>query len=156
MNNLQEMYQEYAFIEPSEAGSVPATGLAGALPYILRTYEGCRWYYIVFKPFDRSYAKKPKWYLERGLEKCFKYILNPEFAIYTRERMDCAKVHINGLVCSRLILDLDGKNYCNKYRISCAELDTLGDRRRVLTYICKEEMESNPWEAFIDYRLKVH
>lgn len=159
MHEMHELYQDYAFIDPpvvpSGAGSVPATGLAGAMTYINRTYEEGKWYFIVFKPFDRAYEKNPIWYLTRGLEKCSNYILNPQFAMYTREKQ-AKKVHINGLLCSRIDLSsVQGKNYCNKYKIHIDELETLGDRRRVLEYICKEESTDNTWSPFIDYRMKL-
>lgn len=164
MDRLQEQYTEYAFIDDphvqSGAVSVPATGLAGAFtkcaPYMLRTYEGCKWYFIVFKPFNRAYDKAPSWFMHKGLEKCSTKVVSPEFALYTREK-NAAKVHINGLVCYRGDLDsLHDRNFGNKYKLHISELHTLSDRQNVLKYICKEEFQdNNTWTLYEDYRIKI-
>lgn len=155
-------YKNYAFIyDPiidcsSEAGGEGEAG-AGAMTYmhdmndiINRSYEEpFKWYFIVYKPYDRAYEKQPDWFQARGIDRVRKSLKSPAY-ILTRELL-ATKTHINVLMAS-CDPPLDNTDLCNKYKLHVSELPTLGDRQRVLHYITKENT-SRPFVKYQDYIL---
>lgn len=157
IDKIQEMYQNYAFL--------PMTGSAGeavteaTIPTVYsmgkqlveRSYEKPnKWYYLVFKPFDRAYARDIDFFKVKGLDKCRKILKHPTSYIITRE-IEANKVHINMIVCTQEDLSQkDGSNYCSKYKIFARELKSTGDRLRVLDYITKEASVRS-FTKYLDY-----
>lgn len=154
---LVKNYQEYAFIDEDHPPEGGANAEPGAIAYwehdmeriINRSYEGpCKWYLVVFKPFNKSYAKWGDWYTYKGLDSCRKYFKRPRAYILTRE-IKAEKVHINALVCTERP-PVHQAVYNNKYKLHVSELSQLGDRHRVLTYITKES-RVRPFNLYLDY-----
>lgn len=161
LNRIQKLYSTYAFQNMAEdAGEAGVEAMSklhepDALvmgkQIIERTYElPAKWYFIVYKPFDKPYARDPDFFKVKGLDKCRKSLKKPLSYIMTREIMS-AKVHINAIVCTTE--DLASKNessYCSKYKLYVSELKSTGDRRRVLDYIMKEA-SLRPFTKYLDY-----
>lgn len=158
---LQNLYQQYSFLEPSEAGRegeavtgaitqwLSAKGEIEAL--IKRTYElPAKWYFIVAKPFDRAYEKDPSWYLTKGIESIRRKVGKCHVAFLTRE-VNAAKVHVNALICKDELSIVDGQN-TNKYKLHVSELSDISERRRVLDYISKEAT-TRTFIKYLDYVL---
>lgn len=149
-------YKDYAFIDDppiTESEAKPELGALTLLNHnmetiISRSYENSTWYYVVFKPFNKTYTKMLDWYTIKGLDSCRKYFKKPEVYILTRE-IDAEKIHINALVCTRTP-PVDGSVYNNKYKLHVSELSTLGDRMRVLTYVTKE-FYNRSFYQYLDY-----
>lgn len=118
-----------------------------------RTYEGQQCYFMVFKPFNKTYLKDPDWYRIKGLDAIRKSI-NPNAYFITRE-IKATKVHIN-MLCydTRDLSKLDGRNRLNKYRVHVTQLKDKGDRERVLNYITKEARERE-YIKYSDYLIKL-
>lgn len=161
LNRIQKLYSTYAFQNMAEgAGEAVAEAtsklhepdaLVMGKQIIERTYElPCKWYYIVYKPFSKPYARDPDFFKVKGLDKCRKSLRKPLAYIMTRETL-AAKVHINAIVCTTedLLLKND-QSYCSKYKLYVSELKSIGDRRRVLDYIMKEA-SLRPFIKYLDY-----
>lgn len=156
MTNIYQDYQEYAFIDDPISTESEAKLELGALTIlrdkmetiVSRSYEGKQWYFVVFKPFNKSYNKCPDWYAIKGIDSCRKYFKRPSAYILTRET-EAEKVHINALVCSENPPE-EGAVYNNKYKLHVDILPTLGDRLRVLTYILKE-FPNRTFSQYLDY-----
>lgn len=155
IHRLQKLYQQYAFIDdgPSEAESVGGAGAEAINIWrtiLDRSYEGSKWYFVCFKPFNKAYEKNKEWFAIKGLDHCRKLFKRPQAYLLTRET-DATKVHINALVCtSQDVTSLHETSYCNKYKLHAVELLTKGDRRRILTYITKE-MVSRTFIKYLDF-----
>jgi len=155
MDNLQNLYSEYAFLnEPHRTEGEAKRRLE---PYhqigqfVERTYEDpLKWYFVVFKPFDRAYERDPHYFMYKGLSKCRDAFKRPEAILLTKEQQS-NKVHINALVCTRQeVQTLHDKSYCNKYKIYVDSCDTLAERLRVRSYIMKES-KNRTFEKYLDY-----
>lgn len=153
MDNIEKLYSEYAFINPSEAegeGEAVTGAITNMLQVIKRSYEDHKWYFVVFKPFNRAYDKNPDWFAIKGLDHCRKMFKSPAAYILTRE-VNAEKIHINALVCTKENVCLrHDKSYCNKYKIHVNEMTSVCDRHRVLAYITKENT-SRPYVNYLDY-----
>ncbi len=123
------------------------------LSTIRRTYElPYIWYYIVFQPMNIPYANNPDWFKAKGIDAIRKkFRLKTVTCILTRETLDCAKVHINMLICSsdKLLRFHNGKCF-HKYTMNVQKLSSLSDRENVLSYMCKEELKRT-FVKYIDY-----
>lgn len=164
MDQLQEQYKTYAFLESSGAEDAGEAGVgaehktAQLMKYqkdchlmerlANRTYEKpYNWYFVVFKPFDKTYEDHYEWYQHKGLDACRKYFKNYSVLILTKETC-AAKTHVNALVCTTTV-PLHGKN-THKYKLHVSELANIGDRQRTLSYILKES-SSREMEMYRDY-----
>lgn len=142
---LQNQYNEYSFIDSSEAREVEDESEAitkwyNTYAYIQqlskRSYESpFRWYFVIFKPFNKSYSKDRDWFMHKSLDSTRKYFKKPRVLIGTKE-IEAAKVHVNWLVCTDQKL-VDGRN-TSRHKLKVIELGDIGDRRRILDYILKE------------------
>lgn len=154
---IRELYQEYRFINPSEASEGVAGTEAIAIwknnmeAIVRRSYEDAyQWYFLTFKPLNNPYEKDKAWYSKYGIDKCRKMIRSPAAYLFTRE-IEAEKEHINALICTDY--DLTYKHdsvYCNKYKIYCKRLTGYADRIRVLNYIMKEA-KGRPFKKYVDY-----
>lgn len=152
-------YTEYAFMDPSEAGSANEveTGAHQLMDYdnaksvVSRTYESpVQWYFVVWKPFNRAYEKDPDFFRVKGLDKCRQMFKKPNAYVVTRET-ESTKVHINAVVATSQPLDAKHEtSYCNKYKVHVQRLSTLGDRLDVLSYITKENRDRS-FTKYLDY-----
>lgn len=140
----------------TEAGASPK---AGALPItdtikwepLNRSYEGCKWFMVVFKPYNKPYLKDPEWYYNYAVDKGRKWAYRLGKAFYVTREIDATKVHVNVLICSGSdLMRYHDKTVYNKYRLHVSELDTLGDRQRVLAYITKESKDRS-FKLYSDY-----
>lgn len=160
--SIMAQYQEYAFINNSVNGKGEDRATEGVVEAITqwehlmeaiirRSYERpIQWYYIVFKPYNAPYGRDPDFFKVKGLDKCRKILRAPQAYILTRET-DAEKVHVNMLVAtSQDLLSLHDQSYCSKYKLSVQSLRTLGDRRRVLTYLLKES-KTRTFIKYLDY-----
>lgn len=167
MFDIQDLYQEYAFINPSGAAERPEeipeefTGAAtqwdihqsAMYTVIGRTYDNPKkWYFVVAKPFNDAYAKHFAWYEHKGLDAIKKKIGKADVIIGTKE-IKAAKVHVNFLVCCDSLPFEDGCN-TRKYKLAVYELAHIGDRERVLAYILKES-EDRTFVQYSDYVLYI-
>lgn len=153
MNNISNQYLEYAFIDNVNVGEGEA--VAGAMTYmdnftalISRTYEEpLKWYFVVYKPYNRAYEKQPDWFQARGIDRVRKSLQSPAY-ILTRELL-AEKTHINALFVSEFPPKHES-DLCNKYKLHVSELKDIGDRQRVLSYITKEAKD-RPYVKYQDY-----
>lgn len=153
MQNIQELYKDYAFISSSEAQNrrcvVEDEGEEFHL--IRRSYEEpFKWYFVVFSPYDDPYNRNPDWFKVKGMDTCRLLFKKPQVNIMTREILDCQKIHVNALVCTDQLLQ-DGQNYRNKYRLFVKQLYTQHDRESVLAYIGKEKTLRKPYLKYLDW-----
>lgn len=119
--------------------------------HIYRTYEDCRWYYIVFAPYDKSYKADTEWFNNYAVDKARKWAHTKGECFYVTKEVEATKVHSNLLICSKNDLTrYHGKSAYNRYRLNVSELDTQGDRRRVLAYITKEATKRT-FKLYQDY-----
>lgn len=157
--DIQSKFTEYAFIDEASEAVSEGKAVAGALTYrqqmlalISRTYEKpFQWYFIVAKPYNRSYEKDTDWYQSKGIN-CVRRHLSKisECLIITRELL-AEKTHINLIVCSSLpMLDRHESDLCNKYKLHVQQLCTQNDRYNVLDYITKEA-NKRPYIKYQDY-----
>ncbi len=118
-----------------------------------RTYEGQQCYFLVFKPFNKSYLKDPDWYRIKGIDAIRKSINSSAYFI-TRE-IKAAKVHIN-MLCydTRDLSKLDGKNRLNRYRVFSTKINSKTERDKVLNYITKESTDRQ-FTKYLDYLIKL-
>lgn len=163
--DIQQDYQEYAFLEPSEArdvaeGEVEATTNTDPIyqnwlikrnymnDIVNRTYEVGKWYFVVAKPFDNTYNSSIEWYRHKGLDAIRKKLGKCNAYIGTKE-VNSQKVHVNYVVNT---VELPFVHGCNthKYKLYVSELKTLGDRTRCLDYILKES-NTRTFEEYSDY-----
>lgn len=115
---------------------------------LLRSYEHpYYWYFLVWKPFDKTYNAHFDWYQFKGLEACRKMIKDYSVLLLTRETL-ATKTHVNALVCTKSPLE-HGKS-THKYKLHVKKLDTLHDRQRVLDYISKEG-SLREYKLYLDY-----
>lgn len=116
-----------------------------------RSYTGHKWYYIVFAPYDKAYAKDKDWFSNYCVDKARKWAHTKGSAFFVTKETDATKVHSNLLICSSLdLMKYHGRSAYNKYRMNVSELSSLGDRRRVLTYITKES-KARAFNLYQDY-----
>lgn len=116
-----------------------------------RSYEDCKWYYIVFAPYDKAYDKDSEWFSNYAVDKARKWASTKSKAFYVTKEVEATKVHANLLICSASdLMKYHGKSAYNKYRMNVNELCTLGDRQRVLAYILKES-ENRSFKLYQDY-----
>lgn len=156
ISKLQERYKEYAFMSGNgeDEGRDDEGGLEAMTKWSrlrARTFEGGKWYFITFKPFDDAYTKDPEWFQVKGLDSCRQKVKNCLAALFTRE-IEATKTHINGLCYSLHDLHsvLHNKTHARKYKIFCTVLSTRCDMLRVLDYITKEE-EHRTFVKYLDY-----
>lgn len=129
-------------------------------PFVQRSYEDGRWYYIVCKPFDKQYQKHNKWFTTTQFMnsvKCSlrKYCKDDEPDMFLVKEKDAPKHHINVLICTCADLNfLDNKNN-NKYKFYCRELIDQGDRSRVRDYMIKES-KHRYFKEYDDYRMELY
>ena len=156
-NDIQSLYKDYAFIK-DQACPGKAKPIARVITewddVISRTYEAPKkWHLVVFSPLDKAYAKDPAFFRVKGLDKCRRFFKKPSAYVMTREIHDCAKVHVNALVCTEQDIQHVLRNnsiYCNKYYVHVQQLSTPGDRYRALSYITKES-KIRTFEKYLDY-----
>lgn len=167
--NLQELYNEYSFIDSS--GTAEAKTIAGEAEdeasikwhhlsdslgqkmgaIIKRSYERpIYWYLVVFKPYNKAYEKDIDWFKVKGIDKCRKLFKRPSCYLLTREILS-QKVHVNAIVATSqdLIVQHD-QSYCNKYKLHVQMLHNLSDRLFALTYVTKER-EQRSFVNYLDY-----
>jgi len=170
-NNLLQQYQEYSFIDEVDGRcgmNIPKAGDMTNMDhymdtynqiyneyskFIERSYEGCKWYYIVFAPYDKAYLKQYDWFQVKALESCKRWIQRRcETSITTREILECQKTHINVLTCSKDDIHklYHGYSYNNKFRLEVRTVAEIGDRRRVLAY-CLKEAQKRSYKKYLDY-----
>lgn len=121
-------------------------------PVITRSYEHpYKWYYIVWKPFNRSYDKDAQWYQTKGLDKCRRQISNKANAYLITREIVAKKTHIHGLICSSQDLDLlHQKNCYSKYKMHVSSVLSQADRHRVTDYLLKES-KNRSFKKYVDY-----
>lgn len=161
--NIQDDYQQYAFLLPQPEAEVEALARTEAITkysydnehfhkVLKRTYEDdYKWYLVVFKPFDKPYAKDQAWYQHRGIDAARRYFKKPQAFFITKE-IDAEKTHINALVCTNQVLR-DGHN-THKYKLGVTAAKDIGCRRTFLDYICKESL-TRTFEKYKDYILYI-
>lgn len=163
MDKIQELYQNYAFMDSNEVGGrseaecgATINGISTKYPLyrsaiLERTYETpYNWYLLVFKPFNDSYERCLNWYLFKGIDQCRKKLGRCESYLMTRE-IDSTKVHVNAVACTSFDLTLyHNKNYCNKYKMHVQQLLSPFDREKAVDYIIKES-STRPWREYLDY-----
>lgn len=122
--------------------------------FIKRSYEGLKWYYVVFKPFNDSY-ELPKYgdcinRVSDHIRQKFKCSL----CILSRETLS-RKIHLNALVvANQEFADKHGSNVqCRglKYKLHVQQLGDMQDRLNVLAYMFKEADE-RPFYLYTDHR----
>lgn len=151
----QHDYSNYAFISENvqvedAQSKMKHEDMTNMLQLIGRTYEKpMKWYYVTFAPYNDPYERDSDWFKVKGMDYCRLFFKKPQVSILTRETI-ATKIHINALVCTDQDLET-GQNYRNKYRLNVHELATLGDRRRILTYITKESTQRTPYLKYLDY-----
>lgn len=159
---IEELYKDYAFIEDprngegeaccSEAKVEAITKWSTTMGAIIeRSYERpIEWFLIVFKPYDKPYAKDPAFYAVKGIDKCRKLFKRPQAYILTRETQ-AQKVHVNAIVATdQDLLKYHDQSYCSKYKTHVQLLNSLADRQRALAYITKEGT-SRTFTKYLDY-----
>lgn len=162
---IQNDYQQYAFLDTPSEASVESSAFisedrhtqditkwftikAYMSEIIKRTYDlPNKWYFVVFAPFNKAYAKDVDWFMHESLKATRRYFKRPKVIIGTKE-IKSAKIHINWLVCTDQVLK-DGSN-TSRHRLDVSVLNDIGDRRRVLDYILKESSERK-FEQYKDY-----
>lgn len=152
IDELQHLYTAHAFLEEDVGCSEAETGATTLWGNLLtRTYESpFKWYFVVFKPFNRAYERDPAYFKHKGLSKCRDLFKRPEAILLTKETQ-ATKVHVNALVCtSQDLLSKHQSAYCNKYKLHVSKLEQPTDRHRVLDYITKESL-SRTFELYRDY-----
>lgn len=153
MPDIQEQYQEYAFLPdpalPRDAIEDVVEDSTIGLQIVNRTYEQ-KWYFIVYAPYDKSYAKDPEWYQVKALDYCRQKLRQAKAYVLTRET-EANKTHINALVCSSFDYNtLHGKTLAHKFKRHVTELKTPADRHNVLRYIQKESAKRS-FIKYLDY-----
>lgn len=120
--------------------------------HIERSYEGQKWYFIVFSPFNKPYIKDPEWFEHKAIDSARKWINKKATAYYITREIDATKIHSNILCVSPhdLLKKYHGKQCYNKYKMHVSELKDMGDRRRVLDYITKEQ-DKRTFKLYLDY-----
>lgn len=124
------------------------------IQYLNRSYEGKHaWYFLVYKPFNRSYEKDPDWYKNKSMDYVRKHVKRQSVVMLTRELL-ASKTHINVLACSENDLELlNGKVTANnKYKIHVERLTGPAARHRVYQYIFKESRVRD-FEKYRDYNI---
>lgn len=158
MEDIQEQYLEYAFIESAvPVGTEAKAEVEDIVKWdqlVVRSAENDGfgdWYFLVFSPMNRPYLKDPKWFNKSGLDKCRQKAGKCAAYLFTKE-IEANKIHVNGLVKSLQPLDclLNGKKCYNKYTIYCKRLATPPDVHRVFSYITKE-VKTRTFELYNDY-----
>lgn len=154
MSDICDEYQQYAFLpDPAIRGTQVNTVVDASLigyQQVARSYDE-KWYFVVFKPFDRSYLKDPHWYQVKGLERCRKSLRQPLKAYVMTREIDANKTHINALVCSGFdYMSIDGSVLANKYKLHVQLLPSPADRHNVLRYIQKESAKRS-FVKYLDY-----
>lgn len=120
-NNFDKIFNEcFAYLKP-RIGSIEYTP-----------------YFVTFKPWNKNYNEEHMY--KNGLSNITRWasLRNASLSIFTLEEMDCAKVHLNGL----LYLPSDQDNdkwhdtfYSHRYKVYCKPVESLSD---CLRYILKE------------------
>lgn len=166
MDNMQEAYQQYAFLpDPAVSGESPAgigapanscetnaSVTSNMYNLIERTYEDpFYWYYVVFSPLDKAYIDHYDWFQVKGLSKCRDFFQKPDTIILTRE-LNAKKTHINVLVCTQYPVSYrKSKIYTHKYFAHVQRIDDgLAGRTRVLNYMLKE-CKTRTFLKWLDY-----
>lgn len=124
--------------------------------FVNRTYEDEKLYFLVFKPFNKTYKNNISYYSNKAIDairKNFNRVGCNDYFI-TREIL-AAKIHVNALCYSKedMVSMYDGKNRLNKFRVSCKMIPKL-DRFRVLNYITKEH-KVRPYMEYNDFLSRV-
>lgn len=107
-------------------------------PFIERSYENMKWYFIVCSPYNRTYIKDRKFYdSNRSIRAILRATGSPAHSIITREIV-ATKTHRNMLVVTDK--DLMKLHDTNKYRYHyhVQEVVNFWNRDRCLTYMLKE------------------
>lgn len=159
VTKIQQLYQEYAFLpdpQPKASDCSEAEMNVSTIwqTIIDRTYEApYKWYFIVFAPIDRAYAQDPDFFRIKGLDKCRSMFKKPQAYILTREILDCAKIHVNALVCTdQDLLKRNTKIFCNKYYVHAQLVDRHhSSLNKVLSYITKESKKRRTLYKYLDY-----
>lgn len=114
-----------------------------------RSYEHpYRWFFLTFKPFNKTYSKYHDFYQKKGLDHCRLYIRKHVKSYIMTKEIDATKTHINALVVSdKDLLSLLHEDKTNKYFIFCEECI---DRHNTLKYIIKES-HTRYFYKFKDY-----
>lgn len=104
---------------------------------VVRSYEGCKFYFMVFKPYDKPYLEDKEWYYSRALDAVYNKLKNYcPLLIVTRE-YDAAKCHINALCVSSADLEakFHDKSSHNKFKMYASKST---DRIQAFIYMFKE------------------
>lgn len=157
MSTIQEEYQEYAFLEdpavPAGTTRIGEGNVSIKWDTISRTYEDGRWYFIVFAPFNKAYARECNYFDTKGIHRIndmFRKESKTDCCMLTKEK-NSTKVHVNALVHSQKDLtQLHLSSYCNRYNMFVSILPTQFDRENVMRYILKEQSE-RPFIRYVDY-----
>lgn len=114
-----------------------------------RSYERpYKWYFMVFKPFDKSYERDYDFYQSTASFDHIKKKLGAvSFYLFTRE-IFAAKTHVNVLVCSKRDLSSLHDKKTNKFWIFSKPAK---ERRDVFEYIIKES-KIRRFKPKLDYR----
>lgn len=114
-----------------------------------RTYDGYNWYFMTFKPFNKTYDSHVK-----GVSKIMTKLANDCVAILVTRETDATKVHFN-------VLALTKVNFKEKYHEKTSHHmwkiyaeDCTEYRNRVLKYITKEVV-TRPFMLYDDYNRKM-
>lgn len=112
-----------------------------------------KWYFLVFKPFNKSYD--PNY---NGMDFVRKWIttkLAPVTYVITRERLS-AKIHYNVLLNCAIDVNKYHDHNLMKFRMYVEYLPDLINRMRVYKYITKEYyVNMIDWERYHDYQYRL-
>lgn len=124
--------------------------------FLNRTYEKEELYFLVFKPFNKTYKDNFSYYNNKALDAIRKNINNNGTSDYFISReIKSKKVHYNALCYSKedFVQLYDKKNRLNKFRVHCKRIPKR-DRWRVMSYITKES-RVRPFIQYRDYNTRV-
>lgn len=124
--------------------------------FLNRSYEDEDLYFLVFKPFNKTYKDNISFYNKKALDAIRKNFNNTGVYDYFISReINATKTHFNALLYSKqdMVSMYDGKNRLNRFRVRCTKIPKL-DRFRVMNYITKEA-RLRPFLHYIDFLLGV-
>lgn len=123
--------------------------------FLQRSYENVKCFFMVFKPYDSTYASELAWYKYKAIDAVRKNIsqYSKEYML-TRETL-ASKVHINVLCYSSddLVKRYNNKNRLNKFWVFAKCIASPTEREFISKYITKESKE-RPFHKFRDWIIR--
>lgn len=132
IGNYNELYEEYR------------------LP-LSRTYWSKGWYFLTFKPFNKTYEEDPSWYNEKLIRKVYDRFRPMAKLMWLTRETEATKTHVNLLIYTdKDISKYNDSIFFNKAKVFCVGI-VAQDRFNIFNYIFKES--KNRWFYYhTDYK----